>query len=74
MNDTKYFGQMNMGLSVFALYRKRPADGIVHQEQWMPGAKSWETTTFLMRLLTGGDCTLEEITLDTAKSAYPEAL
>jgi hypothetical protein len=39
----------------------------------MPGTKSWEMSTFIMRLLTGGDCTFEEITLETAQSAYPEA-
>ena len=73
MAETKYFGQTDMGVRVFAIYRKRPADGIVYQEKWMPGTSSWETTTFLMRLLTGGDCTLAEITFELAKSSFPEA-
>jgi hypothetical protein len=73
MAETKYFGQTDMGVRVFAIYRKRPADGIVYQEQWMPGTSSWEETTYLMRLITGGDCTITEITLELAQSSFPEA-
>ena len=73
MSETKYFGQTGMGKTIFAIYRRRPADGITYQEQWMPGTSSWETTTSLMRLLTGGDCTLTEITIKLAKSSFPEA-
>ena len=46
MNDVTYFGQTNMGIKIFALYRARLADGIVYQEQWMPGSSSWEVTTY----------------------------
>lgn len=73
MNDVTYFGQTDMGVKIFALYRKRPVDGIVYQEQWMPGTSSWEVTTYLMRLITGGDCTLTEITIELAKSSFPDA-
>ena len=73
MAETKYFGQTDMGVRVVAIYRKRPADGIVYQEQWMPGTSSWEVTTYLMRLIIGGDCTITEITLELAKSSFPEA-
>ena len=73
MAETKYFGQTDMGVKIFALYRKRFARGIVYQEQWMPGTSSWEVTTYLMRLIIGGDCTITEITLELAKSSFPEA-
>jgi hypothetical protein len=73
MDDVTYFGQTDMGIKIFALYRKRLADGIVYQEQWMPGSSSWEVTTYLIRLITGGDCTLTEITIELAKSSFPEA-
>ena len=73
MDDITYFGQTDMGVRIFALYRKRPADGLLYQEQWMPGTSSWEVTTYLMRLITGGDCTITEITLELAKSSFPEA-
>ena len=73
MNDVTYFGQTDMGVRIFALYRKRPADGLLYQEQWMPGTSSWEVTTHLMRLITGGDSTITEITLELAKSSFPEA-
>jgi hypothetical protein len=62
-----------MGVKIFALYRKRLADGIVYQEQWMPSSSSWEVTTYLIRLISGGDCTLTEITIELAKSSFPEA-
>ncbi len=73
MDETKYFGQTDMSTKIFALYRKRPADGLIYQEQWMPGTSSWEVTTYLMRLITGGDSTITEITLELAKSSFPEA-
>jgi len=62
-----------MGKDTFAIYRKRPADGIIHQEQWISSTNSWEVTTYLMRLLTGGDCTITEITYELAKSSFPKA-
>ncbi len=73
MAETKYFGQTDMGVRVFAIYRMRPADGITYQEQWMPTTSSWDTSTGLMRLVTGGDCTITEITLELAQSFFPEA-
>ena len=73
MAETKYFGQTDVGVRVFANYRMRPADGITYQEQWMPTTSSWDTSTGLMRLLTGGDATLTEITFELAKSSFPEA-
>lgn len=73
MNDVTYFSQSDMGVKIFALYRKRPVDGIVYQEKWIPGSSSWEATTYLMRLTTGGDCTLAEITIELAKSSFPKA-
>jgi len=38
MDKTKYFGQTDMGVRVFAIYRKRPADGVIYQEKWMSNA------------------------------------
>jgi hypothetical protein len=73
VKNTKYFGQTDMGEKIFAVYRKRLADGMVYQEQWISATNSWEITTYLMRLLTGGDCTVTEITLELAKSSFPEA-
>ena len=73
MAETKYFGQTDTGVRVFAIYRKRPADGLLYQERWRPGTSSWEVTTYLMRLITGGDCTITEISLELAQSSFPEA-
>ena len=73
MAETKYFGQTDMGVRIYSLYRKRYADGIIYQEQWRPKTNSWEFTTYLTRLITGGDASITEITLEMARSSYPEA-
>ena len=73
MNDFTYFGQTDMGVKIFALYRKRRVDDLIYQEIWNTATSSWDITTSLMRLITGGDCTLTEITSELAKSSFPEA-
>jgi hypothetical protein len=73
MDETKYFGQTDMGTKIFALYRKRHVDDLIYQEIWNTATSSWDITTSLMRLITGGDCTITEITLELAKSSFPEA-
>ena len=70
---TQYFGQTDMGEKVFAIYRKRYVDDLIYQEQWNPATSSWDLTTSLMRLLTGGDCTLSEIREADAMKAFPTA-
>ena len=73
MAETKYFGQTDMGKTIFAIYRKRHVDDLIYQEIWNTATSSWDITTSLMRLITGGDCTITEITLELAKSSFPEA-
>ena len=73
MDDITYFGQTDMGVKIFALYRKRRVDDLIYQEIWNTATSSWDITTSLMRLITGGDCTITEITLELAKSSFPEA-
>ena len=73
MNDVTYFGQTDMGVKIFALYRKRRVDDLIYQEIWNTATSSWDITTSLMRLITGGDCTLTEITSELAKCSFPEA-
>ena len=62
-----------MGTKIFALYRKRHVDDLIYQEIWNTATSSWDITTSLMRLITGGDCSITEITLELAKSSFPEA-
>jgi hypothetical protein len=73
MSETKYFGQIDMDDTIYAIYRKRYTVDIIYQEQWNQSTSSWNFTTRLMRLVTGGDCTLAEITFELAKSSFPEA-
>ena len=73
MSETKYFGQIDTDNTIYAIYRKRYTEELIYQEQWNQSTSSWNFTTGLMRLITGGDCTLSEITFELAKSSFPEA-
>jgi hypothetical protein len=33
MAETKYFGQTDMGKTIFAIYRKRHVDDLIYQEK-----------------------------------------
>ena len=70
---TRYFGQTDMGKTIFAIYRKRYVDDLVYQEIWNTTTSSWDISTSLMRLITGGDCTLSEIQEEDAMKAFPVA-
>lgn len=69
----QYFGQVEMDDSIYAIYRKRYVDDMIYQELWNPSTSSWDFTTRLMRLLSGGDCTLTEIKEADAMKAFPVA-
>jgi len=69
----RYFGQTDMGKTIFAIYRKRYVDDLVYQEIWNTTTSSWDISTSLMRLITGGDCTLSEIQEEDAMKAFPVA-
>jgi len=71
--QVQYFGQHDMGKSIFAIYRKRRVGELIYQEAWTPATDSWEVSVYLMRLITGGDCTLAEIRIGDAREAFPEA-
>jgi len=71
--QAQYFGQHDNGKSLFAIYRKRREGDLLYQEAWTPATNSWEVSVYLMRLITGGDCTLAEIRIEDAREAFPEA-
>lgn len=50
-----------------SLYRYRESGGNTYEEFWNSKSKSWEPTSDLTRLLVGGDCTLLQITEQSAK-------
>ncbi len=69
----QYFGQVDMDNAIYAIYRKRYTDDLIYQEQWNQSTSSWNFTTRLMGLITGGDCTLTEIQEADAMKAFPVA-
>ena len=55
-----------------SLFRYRNEADSHFEEQWDRRSGKWEPTTLLTKLLTGGDCTLIEITEQTADSMRQE--
>ena len=51
-----------------SLYRYREEAELIYEEHWCPTTNTWDQTSYLTRLLTGGDCTLAEVTQDFAKT------
>jgi hypothetical protein len=51
-----------------SLFRYRQEDDLLYEEEWNQSSGIWEPTTTLTRLLTGGDCTLVEISEQIADS------
>jgi hypothetical protein len=51
-----------------SLFRYRTEADLHHEEYWDRYSGKWEPTTLLTKLLTGGDCTLVEITEQAADS------
>lgn len=57
-----------------ALFRYREEGALIYEEQWNSTNNNWESTSYLTRLLTGGDCTLTEVTEESAKNlAFPKS-
>jgi hypothetical protein len=57
-NNVPYFG---------SVLRYREESGLIHEENWNGKLEMWESTTWLTRLLTRGDCTLVSISEGQAK-------
>lgn len=49
-----------------ALFRYREEGDLMYEEHWNSFTKTWDHTSHLTRLLTGGDCTVMEISQDFA--------
>jgi hypothetical protein len=50
-----------------SLLRYREDSGLIYEESWNGEQQIWEPTTWLTRLLTGGDCTLVSISMSKAE-------
>lgn len=66
----RYFCQVDVDNYTYpdSLYRYREEAELIHEEHWCPQTETWDQTTYLTRLLTGGDCTLAEISEELAKN------
>ena len=66
----RYFCQADVFNKPFAnsLFRYRQEYDLLYEEEWDQSSGIWEPTTTLTRLLTGGDCTLVEISEQIADS------
>jgi len=48
------------------LFRKRVEGKLIYEEVWDFGNQEWIPTTYLTKLMIGGDCSLLEITGESA--------
>lgn len=73
MTETRYFGRTDVDGSIWAIYRYLVFDGGMSEQVWIPNQQAWIGTTDLTGLWTGGDSTLEEITIDQGMRVFPTA-
>jgi len=66
----RYFSLVDMDNNSFpdALFRYREENELIFEEHWDAKTKTWESTNYLTRLLVGGDCTVSQITEESAKA------
>ena len=55
------------------LWRYRNEAGLHFQEHWSPVSKNWELTSYLLRMIIGGECSLADMTDDQARRVEPRA-
>lgn len=65
----RFFCQVDVNNHPYSnsLYRYREEAEQIYEELWCPTTNTWDQTSYLTRLLTGGDCTLTEVAEDFAK-------
>jgi hypothetical protein len=64
----RYFAQFDVSNRPLpdSLFRYRDEDDLIFEEHWNSISRSWESTSYLTRLLIGGDCTIMEISKELA--------
>ena len=55
------------------LWRYRNEAGLHFQEHWSPTSGNWELTSYLLRMIIGGECSLSDMTEDQARKVAPRA-
>ena len=55
------------------LWRYRNEGGLHYQEAWITKSKSWRDTSYLIKMIIGGECSLADMTPEQAKKVAPEA-
>lgn len=71
----RYFSIVDVENKPFpdALFRYREENELIYEEHWNAKARWWESTSYLTRLLVGGDCTVLQITEESAKDILKPA-
>ncbi len=66
----RFFCQVDVNNQPYSnsLYRYREEADLIHEEHWSSINKTWDRTNYLTKLLTGGDCTLTEVSERFAKN------
>lgn len=70
-----YYGRtdINQYFDPNQLWRWRNEDEGLYEEVWNSKTKSWQPTTYLTRMITGGDTGLSDMKIEQAMILVPEA-
>ncbi len=55
------------------LWRYRYEADLILQEQWSPRSGNWEPTSYLLKMIVGGECSLADMNEDQARKVEPRA-
>ena len=66
----RFFCQVDINNQPYSnsLFRYREEADLIYEEYWNPATNTWNETSYLTRLLTGGDCTLIQVTEEFASN------
>ena len=74
IKESQYFIQTDVFGHPFSYWRRIWRNGVMHEECWQKTENIWfENQGRLLWMQISGECTLEEISEDLAKSLLPEA-
>ncbi len=75
LKPVQYYGSIDIDgcFQLGVLWRYRYEADLIFQEQWNTTSKCWESTSYLLKMIIDGECSLADLTEDQAKKVEPRA-
>jgi hypothetical protein len=75
LKPVQYYGSIDIDgcFRPGVLWRYRYEADLIFQEQWNPVIKCWESTSYLLKMIIGGECSLADMSEDQARNVEPRA-